>query len=90
MENSLVRDFMSSEESAEDAGCGKQQVIMVKPFAWRSPKVTRFMKRLDKRGERAKSKQSKQQTLPRIEGAELSNRPKPLEYDDDFFGFIAS
>ena len=88
----LVRNFMSSEESAEeDDGVGdKQHILVVKPLPWRAPKVSRFFKRLDKRAEKAKSKQSKQQTLPRFETEEPSDRPKPLEYSDDFFGFSAT
>ena len=77
---------MSSEESAkEDDGVGdKRHILVVKPLPWRAPKVSRFFKRLDKRAEKAKSKQSKQQTLP------PSDRPKRLEYSNDFFGFSAT
>ena len=61
-------------------------------FLWLSlfHEVSRFFKRLDRRAEKAKSKQSKQQTLPRFETEEPSGRPKPLEYSDDFFGFSAT
>ena len=45
---------MSSKESAkEDDGVGgKRHILVVKPLPWRAPKVSRFLKRLDKRAEK--------------------------------------
>ena len=81
----LIKDFISSEESeGED-----HQVMVVRPLSWRSKKVDRFFQRLDKKAGKNKSKQSKQQTLPRVTG-ENSSRVQPAGYADDFFGFLAN
>lgn len=85
----LVKEFMSSESSAEedlDDESGSRAVIAVKPLPWRGAKATRMMKRLDGRAESKKSKQAKQQTLPRVIGLN-SQRPKPVSFPDDFWGF---
>ena len=87
----VVKEFISSEESGdEDIGNGeKRQVMLVKPLPWRSAKVDRFFNQLDHKAQKNKSKQSKQQTLPRVVG-EHSTRPKPAGFSEDFFGFIAA
>ena len=83
----LIKEFMSSEESAEEDFDGP--ALAVKPLLWRAPKVDRFFKRLDQRSEKGKTKHSKQQTLPCVVGSQ-SSRVKPLNLPDDFFGFDAS
>ena len=85
----MTKDFISSEDSdeEEDTNGEQRQVIVVKPLQWRSPKVDRFFNRLDKKAQKKKSKQSKQQTLPRVIGSS-SSRPKPSGYCDEFFGFV--
>ena len=85
----VVKEFMSSEESGEEEIAGeKRQVINIKPLCWRAPKVNRFFKQLDRKAGRVRSRQSKQQTLPRVAGRR-STRPKPIGFSDDFFGFTA-
>lgn len=78
---------MSSEESAEEDFDGKKHpVIAIKPLHWRATKVDRFFRRLDQRNDKEKTKQSKQQTLPRVVGSQ-SCRAKPSSLADNFFGF---
>ena len=85
----LIKEFMSSEESAEEDFDGKKRpALAVKPLLLRAPKVDRFFKRLDQRSEKGKTKHSKQQTLPRVVGSQ-SSRVIPLSLPDDFFGFDA-
>lgn len=81
----LTKDFISSEESGVD-GEDQHQVLVIRPLEWRSSKVDRFFNRLDRKMTKNKTKQSKQQTLPRVTG-EKSLRPKPSGFADDFFGF---
>lgn len=80
---------MSSESSAvEQLEDGTERpVIAVKQLQWRGAKATRFLKRLDAKATQKKSKQSIQQTLPRVFGG-MSTRPKP-DLPDDFWGFTA-
>ena len=80
---------MSSESSdVEQMEDGEDRpVIAVKQLPWRGAKATRFLKRLDARAADKKSKQSIQQTLPRVMG-QNSTRPKP-DLPDNFWGFIA-
>ena len=87
----MVKEFISSEESGEDEiEPGKNiPVLMVKPLRWRAAKVDRFFKKMDKKIEKTKSKQAKQQTMPRVIGR-YSTRPKPVGFADDFFGFTAA
>ena len=86
----VVSEFISSEESGEEDRDGeKRQVIQVKILPWRAPKVDRFFKTLDHKASKSCSRQSRQQTLPRVVGCR-SNRPKPTGFTDDFFGFIAA
>lgn len=87
----VIKEFMSSEESGEEEiGNGeKRQVLQIKPLRWRAPKVDRFFKQLDNKACKVKSKQSKQQTLPRVIGGR-STRPKPVGFAEDFFGFTAA
>lgn len=87
----LIKEFMSSEESGEEEiGNGeRQQVIRIKPLRWRAPKVNRFIKQLDHNACKVKSRQSKQQILPRVTGS-YSTRPKPVDFAEDFFGLIAA
>ena len=85
----MLATFMSSEESGEESIDGeteKRSVLLVKPLPWRSPRLARIFKQLDRKASRKKSKQSLQQTRPRVVGPE-STRPKPLGFTDDFFGF---
>ena len=86
----VVKEFISSEESGEEdiSNGEKRQVILVKPLPWRAAKVDRFFTQLDHKAQKNKSKQSKQQTLPRVVGAR-SARPKPTGFSEDFFGFTA-
>lgn len=86
----VTKDFMSSEESGEEnVGDGARQVIFIKVLPWRAPKVNRFFKTLDHKASKNKSRQSRQQTLPRVVGR-YSNRSKPIGFADDFFGFTAN
>ena len=87
----MTKDFMSSEESGEDNnGAGdaieKTQVLYIRPLTWRAPKLNRFFKSLDHKAEKKRTRQGKQQTLPRLIGAP-SRRPKPIGFNEDFFGF---
>ena len=86
----LVKEFMSSESSDEEEveETGKRAVIVVKKLPWRGGKANRLMKRLDNRAKSKMSKQSLQQTLPRVIGPN-SDRPKPVSFQDDFWGFTA-
>ena len=44
MEESINKEFMSSEESAEEDFDGKKRpALAVKPLLWRAPKVDRFL-----------------------------------------------
>ena len=85
----LTKEFMSSEssgiETLEDGS--ERSVIIVKPLQWRGAKAMRFLKRLDAKAMNKKSRQSIQQTLPRVVG-ESSTRPKP-SMPDNFWGFVA-
>lgn len=64
----VIKEFMSSEESGEEeiANGEKRQVLKIKPMHWRAAKVDRFFKQLDHKASKVKSRQSKQQTLPRV------------------------
>ena len=84
----MIRDFMSSEESGEEMVDGERRaVIKVKPQPWRASRVDRMFKQLDSKGEKRKSKQSKQQTLPRVVGCR-SSQPQPIGFPPDFFSFL--
>ena len=80
---------MSSEESdeeliGEEPG-EKRAVLVVKPLPWISPRLKRIIyKQLDCKAERKKSKQCRQQTLPRVVGLQRT-RPKPVGFPDNFF-----
>lgn len=53
----LVAEFMSSEESgAEDVGDHSQAVFYVKPIKWRHPTVSKFLRQMDERVEKHKSR----------------------------------
>ena len=85
----LVKEFMSSEESALETIDGMNSpVLMVKTLSWRCERINRFLKKLDDRTKAKKnpSRQSKLQTLPRVQG-DLLTRPKPFGFPDDFWGF---
>ena len=83
----MTKDFMSSEESGEEIVDGeKRAVIQVKPLLWRATHLHRILKQLDRRTEKRKSKQSRQQTLPRVVGS-VTTRRRPTGFADDFFGF---
>ena len=86
----LVKEFMSSESSdEEDDGTGNpRSVIVVRPLPWRGGKADRLMQRLDSRAKSKMSKQSLQQTRPRVSGR-TSTRSKPVSFPDDFWGFTA-
>ena len=76
----MLASFMSSKESAEESVEGqedKRAVMLVKPLPWRSSRLTRILHQLDHKASRKKSKQSLQQTWPRVEGPP-STRPKPV------------
>ena len=60
----VIKEFMSSEEWRRDWQW-RRQVIWIKPLRWRAPKVNHFFKQLDHEACKVKSRQSKQQTLPR-------------------------
>ena len=81
---------MSSESSdVEHMDDGTERAVMVvKQLPWRGGKATRFMKCLDSKASSKKSKQSIQQTLPRVAGSS-STRPKPAHLPTDFWGFTA-
>lgn len=85
----LVKSFISGEESSvEDNDGASINVLCVKPLPWRGGKVNRFFRKLDDRAKtkQKQSKQATQQTLPRVTG-ELSTRPKPVGFPDDFWAF---
>ena len=83
----VTKEFMSSEESGEENDGGEARpVIYVKVLPWRASKVGRFLRTLDHKATKNKSRQSKQQTLPRVVG-QYSTRSKPVGFSDDFFGF---
>lgn len=87
----MVSAFMSSEESGEDIDyvdgeTVKKAVLLLKPLQWRSHKLDRIFKQLDRKSARKKSKQSRQQTLSHVLGPH-STRPKPEGFAADFFGF---
>ena len=86
----MTKDFMSSEESGEeelDDG-EKRQVLLIKPLRWRAVKVNRFFQKMDSKMAKYKTKQAKQQTLPRMIGS-YSTRSQPVGFAQDFFGFTA-
>ena len=86
----MTKEFMSSEQSGEENTEGEsRQVMYITVLPWRAPKVDRFFKILDNKATKYKTRQSKQQTLPRVVGRR-SRRPKPLGFASDFFGFIAA
>ena len=83
----MSKDFMSSEESGEEILDGERKsVIQVRPLPWRASCLQRILKQLDRKMDRRKSKQSRQQTLPRVVGS-VSTRSRPFGFADDFFGF---
>ncbi len=84
----LVKSFISSEDSALEGSDGVQKTVLkVKPLPWRSSRVVKFYKKLDnKAASGKKSRQSMQQTLPRVVG-DVSIRDKPLRFPNDFWGF---
>ena len=83
----MNKDFMSSEESGEEILDGERKsVIQVRPLPWRASHLQRILKQLDRKMDRRKSKQSRQQTLPRVVGS-VSTRSRPFGFADDFFGF---
>lgn len=86
----LTPGWMSSEYSdEEDDGHGsKRQVVVIHQLPWRSGKANRLMKRLDSRAKSRMSNQSLKQMLPRVIGSP-SKRPKPTDFQDDFWGFTA-
>ena len=76
----MLVSFRSSEESGKESVEGqedKRAVVLVKPFPWHSSRLTRILHQLYRKACRKKSKQSLQQTLPRVEGPP-SKRPKPI------------
>ena len=86
----MLTAFMSSEESGEESIEGEtdqRAVLLVKPLPWRSPRLARILKQLDRKASRKKSKQSLQQTLSRIQGP-LSTRPKPVGFGDTFLDLL--
>ena len=86
----LVKEFMSSESSDEETlnDGSSRPVIVVKPLPWRGAKANRLIQRLDNRAKSNMSKQSLQQTLPRVIGP-TSSRAKPDSFADNFWGFTA-
>lgn len=86
----LVAAFMSSEESAEEVVDGvKYEFLSVKSLPWRCAKVNKFIKQLDEKIKKKKSKRGKQQTILRKPGS-VSSRPKPTTLFDagsEFWGF---
>ena len=83
----MVKDFMSTEESGEDEQDGERKpVIIVKPLPWRARRIDRFFKQLDQKACKNRSRQSRQQTLPRVIGS-ASTRSKPAGFPSDFFAF---
>ena len=86
----LTKDFISSEESGEEVldNGRKQPVLKVKFLPWRATRVNKVFKRFDEKAMKVQTKQSLQQTLPRVCG-HSSTRPKPLGFSDDFWGFTA-
>ena len=79
----LVPSFMSSEESGEEDG---KPVLFMKYLPWRATKVSRFLKQMDLKGEKKKSKRSILQTMSRLPGSD-STRLKPTTFESNFWGF---
>ena len=53
---------------------------------WRASRVDRIFKQIDRKANKKKTKQSKQQTQPRVVGSR-STRPRPMGFSDEFWGF---
>ena len=79
----LVPSFMSSEESGEEDG---KPVLLVKTLPWRAPKVSKFLKQMDLKAEKKKSRRSILQTMQRLPG-HPSSQPKPCTFASIFWGF---
>ena len=76
----LVPSFMSSEESGKEDG---RPVLFVKYLPWRAAKVSKFLRQMDIKGEKKKSKRSILQTMPRLPGSD-SARLKPTTISRGF------
>lgn len=68
----LIPEIMSSEESDEEGS------FAVKPLPWRSDRTTKFLKTLDSKAEKKKSRKSQSMTFARSTGP-ISDRPKPAD-----------
>jgi len=80
----LIPSFMSSEESGEDDG---RPVLFVKSLPWRRCKVSRFVKQMDAKCEKRKSRRAILQTMQRLPGS-VSTRLKPPGFEPDFWGVV--
>ena len=80
----LVPVFMSSEESGEEDG---RPVLFVKSLPWRATKVSKFLKQMDLKGEKKKSKRSILQTMPRLPGSVSTRLTPTTTFEPNFWGF---
>ena len=74
---------MSSEESGEEDG---KPVLLVKTIPWRASKVSKFLKQMDLKVQKKKSKRSVLQTMQRIPGP-VSTRSRPVHFESNHWGF---
>ena len=74
----LTFHFMSSEESDRD---DEEEVLIVKPLPWKSPKVTRFLKGLDEKQQQCKTPQARRQEKRRVQGDLVSSCSRPALKD---------
>ena len=79
LEEVLSIDYMSPEESVyetnsdEDEGQGRLTKLVVKQFEWRSDELTRELKSLDRKANRARSERGKRMMVKREEGGFVAN-----------------
>ena len=83
----MTKEFISSEESGEENIYRRRIMTSYVHYGVAlegAPKVDCFLKILDNKATKYKTRQSKQQTLPRVVGRR-SRRPEPLGFASDFF-----
>ena len=79
LEEVLSIDYMSPEESVyktnsdEDEGQGRMTKLVVKQLEWRSDELTRELKSLDRKANRARSERGKRMMVKREEGGFVAN-----------------
>ena len=78
LEEVLAIDYMSPEESmyesnSDEDGQGLMTKLVVKRFEWRSDELTRELKSLDRKANRARSERGKRMMVKREEGGFVAN-----------------